>query len=80
MEDETSQSTNRIALSLIALVSATTLGVACGLLFAPKSGTRTRRQLHNMALDARERVGEWSEDAKGTVEQFVKRGKELAGV
>ena len=79
MEDVTSEPTNHITLSLIALLSATTLGVVCGLLFAPKSGTKTRRQLHNMAVDAGERIDEWTDDAKGTVGQFVKQGKKLVG-
>lgn len=79
MEDEKTQATNRITLSLIALLSATTLGFVCGLLLAPQSGTRSRRQLHNMALDARERVDEWTENAKETVEQVVKQGKKVVG-
>ena len=79
MEDETTQATNRVTLSFIALLSATTLGFVCGLLLAPQSGTRTRRQLNSMALDARERVDEWTEDAKETVEQLVKQGKKVVG-
>ncbi len=79
MEDQKTQATNRIMLSFIALVSATTLGFVCGLLLAPQSGTRTRRQLHNMALDTRERVDEWTEDAKDTVKQVVKQGKKVVG-
>ncbi len=79
MEDQTTQETNRIMLSFLALVSATSIGFICGLLLAPESGTRTRRKLHNMALDTRERVDEWTEDAKDTVEQFVKEGKKVVG-
>ena len=79
MEDKGTHETNRITLSFIALLSATTLGLVCGLLLAPQSGTRTRRQLHNMALDARERVDEWTEDAKERVDQVVKEGKKVVG-
>ncbi len=80
MEGETTQITNRIMLKCIALLSATTLGFVCGLLLAPQSGMRTRRQLHHKALDARERVDEWTEDAKDTVEHLVKQGKKVVGV
>ena len=80
MEDETTHTTNQMALSFIALLSAATLGLVCGLLLAPKSGTRTRRQLHSMALDAKEQAEEWTENAKGTVEHLVKQGKKVVGV
>ncbi len=79
MEDETTQTANYLTLSLIALLSGTTLGLVCGLLLAPRSGTRTRRRLHNMALDARERMDDWTEDAKETVGQAVKQGKKVIG-
>ena len=79
MDDQEMQNTNRVTLSLIALLSATTLGLVCGLLLAPQSGTRTRRQLHNMVLDARERVDEWTEDARESVEHLVKHGKKVVG-
>ena len=79
MEDETSPAIHRITLSLIALASATTLGLVCGLLLAPQSGMRSRRQLQNMALDAKERMEEWTEDAKSTVDHLVKQGKKVVG-
>ena len=80
MEDETTRIPDHFTLSLIALLSATTLGLVCGLLLAPQSGTRTRRQLHHMGLDARERVDEWTENTEDTVEQVVKQGKKVLGV
>ncbi|MEX0830240.1 MAG: YtxH domain-containing protein [Nitrospirales bacterium] len=70
----------RIAVGLVTILSATALGFVCGLLLAPQSGSRTRRQLHDMALDASERMEEWTEDAKETVEEFVKHGKKVVGV
>ncbi len=79
MEDETTNTPDHFTLSLIALLSAATLGLVCGLFLAPQSGTRTRRKLHDMGLDARERVDEWTEDAKDTVGQVVKKGKQVVG-
>ena len=79
MESEPSITTSRITLSLIALLSAATLGLVCGLLLAPQSGGRTRRQLQHMALDAKERMEEWTEDARDTVGHIVKQGKKVVG-
>ena len=80
MEDKTTQANNRIMLSFIALLSATTLGLVCGLLLAPQSGSRTRRKIQNIALNGRDRMEEWTDDAKETVEQVVKQGKKVLGV
>lgn len=79
MEDKNVLPPKRIAVGLVTLLSATAFGFVCGLLLAPQSGNRTRRQLHDMALDASERMEEWTEDAKETVEDLVKNGKKVVG-
>lgn len=61
----------------IAFLVGAILGTGLGLLIAPQSGTRTRRQLRNMVEDAGERVSELAEDAKETVSDIVERGKKL---
>lgn len=53
------------------------LGLSTGLLYAPQSGTRTRRRLKDMVEDANECVEDWAEDAKETMSDVVKRGKKL---
>lgn len=53
------------------------IGTGLGLLLAPQSGSRTRRQIRNMVEDAGERVSELAEDAKETVSEMVERGKKL---
>ena len=80
MESNTSNKTKRIALNLITLLSTATFGFVCGLLLAPQSGSRTHRHLQNLALASGERMEEWTEDAKETVEEFVKQGKKAVGV
>ncbi len=54
-------------------------GLGMGVLLAPQSGSRTRRHLRTMVEDIGERAGEWVEDAKGTMNGMVDRGKTIAG-
>ncbi len=61
----------------LALVTGIVLGTGLGLLLAPQSGARTRRQLRNMVEDATERVGEIADDAKDTMNEVVERGKKF---
>ena len=55
-------------------------GGVAGLLYAPQSGARTRRQLVNVAADAKERVGEMAEDATEAAERVVERGRSLVNM
>jgi len=66
-----------ILIAGLGLLIGTMLGAGLGLLIAPQSGSRTRRQIRNMVEDAGERVGEFADDAKGTVADMVERGKKL---
>ncbi|MCA9470918.1 MAG: YtxH domain-containing protein [Nitrospirales bacterium] len=70
---------NHLPLSVIALMTAGVLGLVCGLLLAPQSGPRTRRQLHDLALDAKEQVDEWAEEVKDSVEDLLKQKKKFSG-
>ena len=63
----------------LALLTGIVLGTGLGLLLAPQSGTRTRRQLRNMVDDATERASEFAEDAKDSVTDMVERGKRFVG-
>lgn len=56
------------------------IGGIAGVLYAPQSGARTRRQLSNFAEDLRERVGEIAEDATEAIEKTVEKGRRLANV
>lgn len=53
------------------------IGGVAGLLYAPQSGTRTRRQIQNFAADVREKAGEASEQATEAVQKVIERGRSL---
>ncbi|MDX1411752.1 MAG: YtxH domain-containing protein [Nitrospirales bacterium] len=61
----------------LALITGIVLGTGLGMLLAPQSGARTRRHLRNMVEDATERVGEFADDAKDTMNDVVERGKKF---
>jgi gas vesicle protein len=56
------------------------VGGAVGLLYAPQSGARTRRQLTNVVEDVKECAGEMVEDATGTVQRAVEHGCRLVNM
>ncbi|MDH4187066.1 MAG: YtxH domain-containing protein [Nitrospira sp.] len=62
------------------LLTGLLIGGIAGMLYAPQSGNRTRRQLANFADDMRERVGEIAEDATEAIEKTVEKGRRLANV
>ena len=63
----------------LAFITGVILGTGMGILMAPQSGTRTRRKLKNFAEDAGERVSEFTEDARGVVDNLMERGKRFVG-
>lgn len=69
--------TRYVLLAGLSLMVGVVLGTGLGLLMAPQSGSRTRRQLKNMMEDASERAGEFAEDAKEAVTGIVERTKKI---
>jgi gas vesicle protein len=69
--------TRHIIFAGLALLTGIVLGTGLGMLLAPQSGARTRRQLRNMVEDATERVGEMAEDAKESMSEVVERGRKF---
>ncbi|MFZ1744822.1 YtxH domain-containing protein [Nitrospira sp. T9] len=69
--------TRYVLLAGLSLMVGVVLGTGLGLLMAPQSGSRTRRQLKNMMEDASERAGEFAEDAKEAVTGMVERSKKF---
>jgi gas vesicle protein len=52
------------------------LGVAVGVLFAPKAGTETRQFIRSKANDSVDYVKRRSDDLKDTATETIDRGKE----
>jgi gas vesicle protein len=52
-------------------------GIGAGILLAPQSGARTRRQLHNMAEDLGEQTSYMLGDAKTSIGKVLEHGKRL---
>lgn len=71
--------TRYIMFAGLALLTGIVLGTGLGLLLAPQSGTRTRRQLRNMVDDATERASDFAEDTKDSMTDMVERGKRFVG-
>lgn len=56
------------------------IGGIAGVLYAPQSGTRTRRKLGSLVDDVQERAGEMTEDATGAIQSVVDRGRRAVNV
>lgn len=69
--------TRCLMVASIMFFSGLMLGLATGVLLAPQSGSRTRRNLLSMVGDAGERANEWVGDAKETVNEVVDRGRKM---
>jgi len=63
-----------------ALLTGLLIGGIAGVLYAPQSGARTRRQIGNFGLDVKERAGEMVEDTKGSMGKMVDQGRRMARV
>lgn len=65
----------------LAFATGLLVGVGTGLLLAPQSGARTRRQLSNLAEDVREEATAAAHDTKEVVNDaidgVIERGKRL---
>ena len=64
----------------LSFIAGLVAGGGAGLLYAPQSGARTRRQLANVAGDAKERVGEMAEDATEAAQRVVDRGRQFVNM
>ncbi len=55
------------------------VGVGAGLLLAPQSGARTRRQLESLAKDLEEDTSHMLGNAKTSICNVIEQGKSLVG-
>jgi gas vesicle protein len=54
------------------------IGAAVGLLLAPKTGRQLRKDLRRGYDDARDKVSDWSEEARGRFKDVVEKGADFA--
>jgi len=54
-------------------------GIGAGLLLAPQSGARTRRQLESLAKDLQEDTSHMLGNAKISIGNVIEQGKSLVG-
>jgi len=62
----------------LSFLTGCVVGGIAGLLAAPQSGVRTRRQISNYAADVRERAGEATEDTTAAIQKVITKGRNLA--
>jgi gas vesicle protein len=53
-------------------------GALVGLLFAPKTGKRMRKELLRKYQDARSTIDDWKDEVRGVAEDVMERGGDLA--
>jgi len=59
----------------LALFTGILLGTGLGLLMAPQTGRRTRRQLKNYLNDTSERINHLADDTRDRMSDFMEKGK-----
>ena len=59
----------------LALFTGILLGTGLGLLIAPQTGRRTRRQIKNYLNDTSERMNDLADDTRDRVSDFMDKGK-----
>lgn len=68
----------RQAAKIAALIAGgAAVGAGLALLYAPQSGTETRRQIRHYAKKTQVQAARLSRDLKGGVERAIERGKAL---
>jgi len=68
---------NGMMVAGLSFFSGCVVGGITGLLYAPQSGARTRRQLTSLAGDVRERAEEAMGQATHAINKVVERGRSL---
>lgn len=75
---ESSSEGGNVATAITFLLIGLGAGALAGLLLAPKSGKQFRRDLQRGYDDAREKIGDWADDAKDRVREAASRGVDMA--
>ena len=59
----------------LALVTGIILGTGLGLLMAPQTGRRTRRQIKNYIHDTGDRMNDMAGETRDRMSEFMEKGK-----
>ena len=74
MENENAKSSGQSSL-VLAFLGGAVAGAIAGVLFAPKAGNETRRELKGYARKTEEELIEKAEQAKAALDDVIERGK-----
>ena len=74
MGDENAKSSGQSSL-VLAFLGGAVAGAIAGVLFAPKAGNETRRELKGYARKTEEELIEKAEQAKAALDDVIERGK-----
>lgn len=74
---ESSESSN-VGTAITFLLIGLGAGALAGLLLAPKSGKQLRRDLHRGYEDAKDKIDDWTEEAKDRAREVATRGVDVA--
>jgi len=61
----------------LALFTGILLGTGLGLLMAPQTGRRTRRQIKNYLNDTSGRINDFADDTRDRMSDFMDKSKQL---
>jgi gas vesicle protein len=75
---ESSSEGSNIGTAITFLLIGLGAGALAGLMLAPKTGKQFRRDLQRGYDDARDRLGDWADDAKERVRDVAGRGVDMA--
>jgi gas vesicle protein len=71
-------SENNVGTAITFLMIGLGAGALIGLLLAPKTGRQMRKELRRKLDDAKDSLQDWSDDARGRVQDAVERGSDWA--
>jgi gas vesicle protein len=66
-------------MSTTAFIAGLVAGIGTGLLLAPQSGARTRRQLHSLAKDLQEETSHILGDVTTSIGKVIEQDKSCVG-
>jgi gas vesicle protein len=75
---EASEGLGTVGTAITFLLIGLGAGALIGLLFAPKAGRQTRRELKRRYEDARETLENWKDEARDVAEHVAERGADIA--